>query len=68
MIDPTKEKKIHIRLPEDLHRRLRVRCAELDTNMQEYVVQLLERELVGEDTRHPCGSPSRHRAQGGTRG
>jgi plasmid stability protein len=46
MPDAPQQRKIHVRLPDDLHRRLRVRCAELDTNMQEFVVELLERELT----------------------
>jgi len=39
------ERKIHIRMGEDLHKRLRIRCAELDTTIQDYVVELLDREL-----------------------
>jgi hypothetical protein len=39
------ERKIHIRVGEDLHKRLRIRCAELDTTIQDYVVELLGREL-----------------------
>ena len=39
------ERKIHIRMGEDLHKRLRIRCAELDTTLQDYVVELLGREL-----------------------
>jgi plasmid stability protein len=31
---------------EDLHKRLRIRCAELDTTIQDYVVELLGRELA----------------------
>jgi predicted HicB family RNase H-like nuclease len=40
------ERKIHIRMGEDLHKRLRIRCAELDTTIQDYVVELLGRELA----------------------
>lgn len=39
------ERKIHIRMGEDIHKRLRIRCAELDTTLQDYVVKLLDREL-----------------------
>ncbi len=39
------ERKVHIRMGEDLHKRLRIRCAELDTTIQDYVVELLDREL-----------------------
>jgi hypothetical protein len=40
------ERKIHIRMGEDLHKLLRIRCAELDTTIQDYVVELLGRELA----------------------
>jgi hypothetical protein len=39
------ERKIHVRFSEDLHRRLRIRCAELDTSIQDFVVVMLQREL-----------------------
>ena len=47
MGDRAADKKIHVRLPPALHRRLRVRCARLDTTIQEFVVELLNRELGG---------------------
>jgi len=51
------ERKIHIRMDEDLHKRLRIRCAELDTTIQNYVVELLERELsAGKRPRRAPGS------------
>ncbi len=42
-----KEKKrmIHIRLPEDVHKRLRIRVAELDTTIQEWVEKLVTKVL-----------------------
>ena len=43
--DRADARKIHIRLVPDLHRRLRIRCAELDVTIQDFVVDLLEREL-----------------------
>lgn len=36
---------IHVRLPEELHRKLRIRTAETDVTIQEYVVSVLKREL-----------------------
>jgi plasmid stability protein len=39
--DRPKERKIHIALPEDVHQRLRVKCAVEDTSMQEFVAALL---------------------------
>jgi len=45
--DPYKPKTrmIHIRLPEQLHKRLRVRAAESDITIQEWVVDALETKL-----------------------
>ncbi|MBM4320375.1 MAG: hypothetical protein FJ125_10540 [Deltaproteobacteria bacterium] len=45
MAERDADRKIHVRLTDDLHRRLRVRCAELDRTIQDWVVELLEREL-----------------------
>jgi predicted HicB family RNase H-like nuclease len=59
MPEQSTERKIHIRVEEGLHRRLRIRCAELDTTIQDFVVKLLGRELVddgphqAEDHRKP---------------
>lgn len=51
------ERKIHIRMSEDLHKRLRIRCAELDTTIQDYVVELFDRELsTGKRPRRATGS------------
>jgi hypothetical protein len=46
MPEQNAERKIHIRMEEDLHRRLRIRCAELDTTIQDF--ELLGHELSGE--------------------
>ena len=45
MPEPNAQRKILIRMGEDLHKRLRIRCAELDTTIQDYVALLLGREL-----------------------
>lgn len=45
MPEQSTERKIHIRVEEGLHRRLRIRCAELDTTIQGFVVKFLDREL-----------------------
>lgn len=42
------EKQIHVRIPEDLHRQLRVRCAYDGVTMQDYVVQVLHKALSEE--------------------
>jgi plasmid stability protein len=36
---------IHIRLPEDLHKRVRIRAAETDRTIQDWVVEALDVEL-----------------------
>ena len=36
---------LHIRVSEEIHKRLRIRAAELDTSMQNVVEQMIEREL-----------------------
>lgn len=43
----TGERKVHIRVEGELHRLLRIRCAELDLTIQDYVVRLLEENLRG---------------------
>ena len=45
MIKKGSQKKIHINLPEDLHRRLRVECAHQDIPIQEYVKKLIQNSL-----------------------
>lgn len=42
------ERKIHIRVTQDMHRRLRIRCAELDVTIQDYVVRTLDQALANE--------------------
>lgn len=36
---------IHVRLSEETHKHLRIRVAELDTTIQDWVAVLIEREL-----------------------
>lgn len=40
------ERLIHIRLSGEIHKRLRIRAAELDTTMQRLVEQMVEKELA----------------------
>ena len=46
---PQKDKRegrmIHVRLSESTHRLLRIRAAELDTTIQDWVASLIEREV-----------------------
>jgi len=48
MVERGAERKIHIRLTQDIHKRLRIRCAELDVTIQDYVVRMLDQALTGE--------------------
>ncbi len=48
MVEREAERKIHIRLTQDMHRRLRIRCAELDVTIQDYVVRTLDQALACE--------------------
>ena len=41
----TNNRMIHIRLPEDLHKRMRIRAAETDQTIQDWVVEALQTEL-----------------------
>lgn len=36
---------IHIRLPEKLHKKLRIKTAELDTTIQEWVAEVIRENL-----------------------
>lgn len=47
------ERKIHIRMGEDLYKRLGIRSAELDTTIHDYVVELL---ATGIREAFDCGS------------
>jgi plasmid stability protein len=41
----TKTRMIHVRLPEDVHKRLRIRVAEMDKTIQDWVLEALQKEL-----------------------
>ncbi|MFQ5881862.1 MAG: hypothetical protein ACE5I9_05250 [Candidatus Methylomirabilales bacterium] len=41
-----KDKKIHIRLSENLHKKLRIKCAFKDATIQEYVEGLVREDLA----------------------
>jgi len=41
----TNNRMIHIRLPEGLHKRVRIRAAETDQTIQDWVVEVLQAEL-----------------------
>lgn len=40
-----KERQIHVVLPDDVHQKLRVKCALKDVTIQEYVSKLIEKDV-----------------------
>ena len=44
-INETKNRMIHIRLPDDLHKRVRIQAAETDQTIQDWVVAALHKEI-----------------------
>jgi len=42
-----KERKIHVALSEDVHQKLRVKCALEDVTIQQYVSRLIEKDVSG---------------------
>ena len=40
-----KTRMIHVRLPEDVHKKLRIRAAEMDVTIQEWVFEAIQCEL-----------------------
>jgi hypothetical protein len=48
MVERPAERKIHIRMTQDMHRRLRLRCTELDVTIQDFVLRTLDQALTGE--------------------
>jgi len=40
-----KTRMVHVRLTEDLHKRLRIRAAESDTTLQDWVAMVIKNEL-----------------------
>ena len=45
-----KTRMIHVRLPEDVHKKLRIRAAEMDMTIQDWVLEVVQRELARQDT------------------
>ena len=41
----TKTRMVHVRLPEELHKRLRIKAAERDTTLQDWVAVAIEKAL-----------------------
>lgn len=54
MAEREAERKIHIRMTSDMHRRLRIRCVELDVTIQDNIVRTLDQAPsceVGDDNK-----------------
>lgn len=43
--DANKSRMIHVRLPEDLHKKVRIRAAETDKTIQDWVVETIQAEI-----------------------
>lgn len=41
------QKKIHVNLPEDVHQKLRVKCALQDVSIQEFVSEIISKSVCG---------------------
>lgn len=54
-----KDRKIHIRLPEDLHKELKVKCIYDEMSVQEFVEGLIKEKLAEYKT-NPKKSQKRH--------
>ncbi len=54
----TKTRMVHVRLPEELHKRLRVKAAERDTTLQDWVAAAIEKELDRQEREKGKGGSS----------
>lgn len=53
------ERMVHVRLEEELHRRLRILVAAEDESIQEFVSKLIEREIGERETGQKNEAPGR---------
>ncbi len=44
-----KTRMIHVRLPEEVHKKVRIRAAEMDVTIQDWVLEVIQRELARQD-------------------
>ena len=44
-----KNRMIHVRLPENIHKKVRIRAAEMDATIQNWVLETIQRELARQD-------------------
>jgi predicted HicB family RNase H-like nuclease len=54
--DTREGRMIHVRLPPEVHKRLRIRTAEMDTSIQEWVAAVVIKELEHQETERPANS------------
>ena len=47
-----KTRMIHVRLPEDVHKKLRIRAAEMDVTIQDWVLKVIQCELEHQERRY----------------
>jgi hypothetical protein len=45
---------IHVRLPPEVHKRLRIRTAEMDTTIQDWVTAIVIKELEHQERERPA--------------
>ena len=45
-----KTRMIHVRLPEDVHKKVRIRAAEMDATIQDWVLKVIQCELASQDS------------------
>ena len=51
----TKTRMVHVRLPEEVHKRLRIKAAEGDTTLQDWVAAVIEKALDKQDKESVTG-------------
>jgi predicted HicB family RNase H-like nuclease len=51
----TKTRMVHVRLPEEVHKRLRIKAAEGDTTLQDWVAAVIEKALDKQDKESGTG-------------
>ena len=44
-----KTRMVHVRLPEDMHKKVRIKAAETDQTIQDWVLKAIQRELKSSD-------------------
>ncbi len=58
-----KERMIHVRLPEAMHKKVRIRAAETDQTIQDWVLNSIQKELDGQEANKDALSPRRKKTR-----